>query len=90
MRLYELVIIVKPIQEKERKKIIETVKSWLKDLKIVNEKDWGSKALKYKIKKELTGFYYSFDVEGAMIPVDFERKLYNTQEVLRHLVIRKK
>lgn len=90
MRTYEFVIILRPVQEKERGKIIETVKSWLKGLKISNEREWGSKALKYKIKKELTGFYYSFNLEGDKIPEDFEKRLYNTDQVLRHLLIRNK
>lgn len=90
MRTYEFVLVLRPVQEKDRKKILETVKSWLKGLKISNEKDWGSKALKYKIKKELTGFYYSFNLEGDKIPDDFERRLFNTDQVLRHLLIRNK
>jgi ribosomal protein S6 len=90
MRTYEFVLILRPVQEKERSKILESVKSWLKDFKISNEKDWGSKALKYKIKKEQTGFYYSFNVEGDKISNDFEKKLLNTDVVLRHLLIRGK
>jgi ribosomal protein S6 len=90
MRTYEFVLILRPVAEKDRKKLVETVKSWLKGLKLSSEKEWGSKALKYKIKKELTGFYYSFNIEGDKVPDDFERRLYNTDEVLRHLLIRGK
>jgi ribosomal protein S6 len=91
MRSYELVIVVKPsLIEKERKKLLETVKSWLTEMKVTGEKDLGSKALKYRIKKELTGFYYDFLLEGEKIPIDFEKKLFTSEGILRHLVIRKK
>ena len=90
MRLYEFVLVLRPIPEKERKQLVDTIKSWLKDVKMLHEQEWGSKALKFKIKKELTGFYYDFEFETEKIPADFEKHLFNTNEVLRHLVIRKK
>ena len=90
MRIYEFVLVLRPIEEKERAKILDTVKSWLENAKFLSEKEWGSKALKYKIKKELTGFYYDFEFEIEKIPADFEKRLINTSAVLRHLVIRKK
>ena len=90
MRTYEFVLVLKPVEEKERGKILETIKSWLTDAKILSEKEWGSKALKYRIKKELTGFYYDFMFEIEKIPADFETRVINTDTVLRHLVIRRK
>jgi len=90
MRTYEFVLVLRPVQEKERKKILDTIISWLKDVKFVREEEWGSKALKYKIKKELTGFYFDYEFETEKISADFEKKLYNTDGVLRHLLIRKK
>ena len=90
MRTYELVVVLKPVDEKERKKTLETVKSWLGDLKVKAEKDWGSKALKFPIKKELTGFYVDFELEGNSVPTDLEKKLLLAETVLRHLIVRKK
>lgn len=90
MRVYEFVLVLRPVPEADRKKILETIKGWLKDVKITSEKEMGSKALKYKIKKELTGFYYDFEFETDMIPADFEKRLVTNENVLRHLVIRKK
>lgn len=90
MRKYELVFVIRPIAEKDRKILVDTVKSWLKDAKFTLEESWGSKALKYEIKKEQTGFYYDFAFDIETIPVDFERKLINHENTLRHLVIRKK
>lgn len=90
MRTYELVVVLKPVDEKDRKKTLETVKSWLNGLKVLSEKEWGSKALKYAIKKELTGFYYDFELEGDVIPADLEKNLLLADDVLRHLIVRKK
>lgn len=90
MRKYEFVLVIRPITEKERTKLLDTVKSWLVGASKLNVQEWGSKALKYKIKKELTGFYYDFEFEAEKIPADFEKRLINTDGVLRHLVIRKK
>jgi len=90
MRIYELVVVVKPVDEKERKKTIATVKSWLGGLKVVAEKEWGSKALKYAIQKELTGYYYDFELEGDSVPADLDKKLFQMDTVLRHLIVRKK
>lgn len=92
MRSYELVLVIKPtLQETDRKKLIQTITSWLKDIKIVKEEDWGSKALKYPIKKELTGFYYDFILETEnSVASDFEKRLINQENVLRHLLIRTK
>lgn len=90
MRKYELILALRPIAEKDRKTLVDTIKSWLKDAKFALEESWGSKALKYEIKKELTGFYYDFVFDIETIPADFEKKLINHENVLRHLVIRKK
>lgn len=90
MRVYELVVVLRPLAEGERKKLLETIKGWLKEVKVLSEKEWGSKALKFVIKKELTGYYYDFELEAEKLPLDFEKRLINTDGVLRHLVIRKK
>lgn len=90
MRTYELVVVLQPVDEKERKKAISAVKSLLGDVKVTSEKEWGSKALKYAINKQLTGYYYDFELEGNSLPADLEKKLFHLDNVLRHLVVRKK
>lgn len=90
MRTYELVIIVKPsLSEAARKKVVDQIKAWLGSLKVTKEDDWGSKALKYPIKKELTGYYFDFMLEGETVPVDLEKRILGSEDVLRHLFIRK-
>lgn len=91
MRSYELVMVLKSsLSEAQRKKIISTIKDWLKNFKIVKEEELGEKPLSYKIKKESTGFYMNFLFEGETIPLDFEKRLLTNEDVLRHLLLRKK
>lgn len=92
MRIYELVLVLRPnLSEPNRKKVLDTIKDLLKSLKITEEQDWGSKALAYPIKKELTGHYFDLILETeTSIPNDFEKRLLTNDTILRHLVIRKK
>lgn len=91
MRLYDLVLILRSsLSEKEREKLLETVKSWLKDVKIVKEESWGQKPLAYKIKRELSGHYHKLELEAETIPTDFEKRLLLQENVLRHLLLRTK
>ena len=92
MRKYEFVLVIRPnMSDTNKKKLLDTVKAWLKDVKIVSEKELGSKALAYKIKHELMGIYFQFELESeAGLPADFEKRLIAQDDVLRHLVIRVK
>jgi small subunit ribosomal protein S6 len=91
MRNYQLVLVLRPtLSESERKKITETVKGWLKDVKVSKEEDWGQKALAYKIKKETAGYYINYELEAEVIPGDFEKRLIGQDSVIRHLLIRSK
>jgi small subunit ribosomal protein S6 len=92
MRTYELVVIVRPsVKDADRKKLLETAKGWLKDVKFTKEEDWGQKPLAYTIKKEVAGNYsmWQFDSEEG-VPADFERKLIRNEDVIRHLLLRTK
>ena len=61
MRAYELVLVLKTsLSEANRKKLLETIKSFLPELKIVKEDEWGQKPLAYSIKKELAGHYLNW------------------------------
>lgn len=91
MRSYELILIVKTsLTDVLKKKLVAGVKVLLKDLKIVKENEIGQKSLAYKIKKETNGFYLDFLLEGESIPSDFEKKLLENDNILRHLVLRTK
>jgi ribosomal protein S6 len=91
MRTYELILVVKTsLTDALRKKLVSGVKVLLKDLKIVKENEIGQKALAYKIKREVNGYYFDFALEGENVPADFERKLMEDDNVLRHLLLRTK
>lgn len=91
MRNYELTIVFRPkLDDKARKKVLDLIKEWLKDIKIVKQGDWGQKPLAYAIKKEQAGYYIMLQLEGENLPADVERRLLQTDEVLRHLLIRTK
>ncbi len=91
MRSYELILVTKTsLTDTLRKKLIASVKSLLKDLEIVKENEVGLKSLAYKIKRETNGFYFDFALEGEIIPADFEKKLLENDNILRHLLLRTK
>ena len=91
MRSYELVLVLKTsLSESQQKKLIDSVKSLLKDIKTIKENVLGQKPLSYPIKKEIAGVYIDWTFDIDIIPADFEKKLLVNESVLRHLLIRKK
>lgn len=91
MRLYDLVVVLRSsLSDAERKKLVGIVKDWLKDTKIVKDEEWGQRPLAYPIKKELAGVYHFYQLEAEKIPGDFEQRLLQNTNVLRHLLLRKK
>lgn len=92
MRLYDLVLVLKTsLSEAQRTKLLETVKGWFKEGKVTKEESWGQKVLSYSIKKEDSGFYVLLSLEsGTGVAGDFEKKILQNENVLRHLLIRRK
>lgn len=92
MRIYELVVVVRPsIKDAEKKKLLETIKGFLKNVKFTKEDDLGQKPLAYPIKKEIAGQYSFFQFESEFgVPADFEQRLLRDENVLRHLLLRTK
>ena len=91
VRTYEFVFIVRPtLSESQRKKLVETVKSWFSAVKITKEDEWGQKVLSYPIKRERSGYYFRFVLEGETTPTGFDKKLSANEDILRYLMIRKK
>lgn len=92
MRSYELVLVIKTaLSETQRKKLVDTIKGWFKDGKVTKEDSWGQKVLSYPIKKEDSGFYVLLSLESEVgVTPDFEKKILQNENVLRHLLVRKK
>src|ERR1039457_2560691 len=69
MRTYELILVLNSsLSGDQRKKVLDSIKSWLKEIKIVKEEDLGQKALAYAVKKEKIGFYCSLLFQADTIP----------------------
>jgi ribosomal protein S6 len=91
MRSYELILVTKSsLSDVLRKKLIAGVKTLLKDLKVIKESEIGQKSLAHKIRRESTGFYSDFFLEGESVPSDFDKKLLENDKVLRYLLLRTK
>ena len=91
MRKYELVLVLKTtLKEGDRKKILDSLKDFLKGFKVGKEEDMGQKALSYPIKKEVSGHFLALNFESENpVPEGFEKKLFGNDDVLRHLLIRR-
>lgn len=91
MRLYDLVLVLRPsLSEKDREKLLETIKGWLKDVTVKKEDVWGQKPLAYKIKQEVAGYYIKYNLEAETVPAGFEKRLLEQENVLRYLLLRTK
>lgn len=90
MREYELVLVLKSsLSNPQRKKLMDTIKTWIGDAKITKEEEWGQKNLSYLIKKEALGFYINLMLESENgLSNDMEKKLLANDDVLRHLLLR--
>lgn len=87
MRNYQLVLVVKTTSEANTKKVLETVKEFLKSAKITKQDDLGEKTLAYPIKKEGKGIYFSFLFEAEDI-TGLEKRLFANEDILRYLILR--
>lgn len=86
-----MVLVLKAgLTDANRKKLTDTIKGWLKDVKVVSETEMGKKKLAYQIKHEADGYYIGYALQGETIPSDFERRLFAQNDVLRHLLLRSK
>lgn len=92
MRVYELVMVLRSsLSEAQRKKLVETIKGWFGNAKIKKEDEWGQKPLSYPIKKEISGFYLLLNLETEnSIPSDLGKRLLTNENILRHLLLRRK
>ncbi|OGH33312.1 MAG: 30S ribosomal protein S6 [Candidatus Levybacteria bacterium RIFCSPHIGHO2_02_FULL_42_12] len=90
MRAYEFALILKPsLSAAQRKKVMDEIKGALESVTVAKEDDWGEKALAYPIKKQTTGFYSVLTLETEkIVPVGFEKKVFDNEDILRHLLIR--
>lgn len=91
MRKYEIVFIVKSLEEEATNNVIEKFEKLIaaNGGKIEKEDRWGKKRLAYEIKKEAEGFYVIFYVmcEPACVK-ECDRVMKITDEILKHMIVR--
>lgn len=95
MREYEVTIIVQPqLDDEARQALIERVSNWLTGEEENAEEPvanhWGLRQLAYPIRNFTEGYYVLY--EAKMDPgrvQDVERNIQYTEDILRHLVVRK-
>ena len=91
MRNYEIIFIVKPLEDDAINSVIEKFSKLIvsNQGKIDKEDRWGKKRLAYEIKGELDGYYVLFYVTCEPACVDeCDRVMKITDEVLKHMIVR--
>lgn len=91
MRKYEIIFIVKPLEEEATNAVIEKFSKLItaNGGTIDKEDRWGKKRLAYEIKKEAEGFYVLFYVTCEPACVDeCDRVMKITDDILKHMIVR--
>ncbi len=95
MNQYEITLVFRAnLEEEQRNEIIGRLKPYItagaSDAPEIVMKNWGKRSLAYPIKKEQEGHYVL--LECSMQPTairDLERNILYTDQILRHLVVRR-
>ena len=91
MRKYEIIFIVKPMEEEATNAVIEKFKNLIvKNGGTIDKEDrWGKRRLAYEIKKSTDGYYCLFNVtcEPACVS-ECDRVMKITDELLKHMIVR--
>ena len=92
MKAYEIMYIVKPVEEKAFKAVADKFDRLIVDNggKIVRTSFWGKKRLAYEIQDLNEGLYVlvEFSAEPAAVK-ELDRVMKITDDILRHMIIRK-
>ena len=91
MRKYEVIFIVKPMEEDAINAVIEKFSKLIaaNGGTIDSEDRWGKKRLAYEIKDQMEGYYCLFNVTAEPACVnECDRVMKITDEVLKHMIVR--
>lgn len=91
MRKYEIIFIVKLLEEEAINAVIEKFKQLIvKNGGTVDKEDrWGKKRLAYEIKDELDGYYCLLYVSAPPACVaECDRVMKISDELLKHMIVR--
>ena len=92
MNKYELMFIIDPVLDDEKKDaVIETGKGIIAAAGEVAETDvWGLKKLAYPIQKKTEGYYVVMQFAAAPeLPKELDRRLRISDNVMRHIIVSK-
>lgn len=92
MTNYELMFIIDPVVEDEKKDAtVETVKNIIEaDGTVSNVDVWGLRKLAYPIQKRNEGYYVVVEFQAnSELPKELSRRLKISDVVMRHLLINK-
>src|SRR5438045_1683245 len=91
MRTYEVLYILSPqVPEEEATALSSEFRSVIEKLgaTIKNEESWGRRRLAYPIHKFNEGNYHLFVVESDSSLAELDRRMKNSDRVLRHMIVR--
>lgn len=91
MRKYEVIFIVKPMEEEQTKAVIEKFATLATDNGATIEKtdEWGKKRLAYEIKGSMEGYYCLFNLDADTACVnELDRVMKITDDILKHMIVR--
>ena len=91
MRKYEIIFIVKPLEEEAVNAVVEKFTKLIANNggTIDKEDRWGKRRLAYEIKDESEGYYVLFNVtcEPACV-AECDRVMKITDELLKHMIVK--
>ena len=91
MRTYEVLFILSPqVPEEEATTLIADFKRVAEGTgaTIKSEESWGRRRLAYPINKSNEGVYHLFVFESAGSLSELDRRMRNSDRVLRHMIVR--
>ena len=91
MRKYEVIFIVKPMEEEATNAVIDKFTKLITENggTIDKEDRWGKKRLAYEVQKMKEAFYYFIRFEAeSTVPAEIESRVRIMDNVIRYLCVR--
>ena len=91
MRAYEMIYIIKPLEEEATTAVVDKFKALIENNggEIVKLDKWGKRKLAYEIDDFKDGFYVLCKYKGtAAVTQELDRVLKITDEVIKHLILK--
>ncbi len=91
MRKYEVIFIMKPMEEEATNAIIEKFEKLIADNggKVEKIDRWGKRRLAYEIKDCVDGYYCLFYVEAEpAVVAEVDRVMKINDQILKHMIVK--